>query len=323
MLVVVVAVVGWYEVEAHPFGGPGKQVVVEVHTGESATTLADTLAHHGVIGSTLAFRLNLVLHGTPTLQPGGYLFGTNESFSTVRSVMAAGPTVVVVDVAPGNTLSEVANELSGAPGNLASTFVAQARAGAVPSPYATPSSGNLEGLIGTGDYQVLPGETAHQLLTQMVDRFDHQAAAAGLTAQSAQALGLTPYQVVTAASIAQKEGYFQRYFGPVSRVIYNRLAKGMTLDMTSTVLYALNQDGGPVSTADQRVNSPYNTYLHAGLTPTPICSPSQAALAAAVAPPAGTWLYFTVVSRSGTTLFADTYTQQLANERLAQSRGIG
>jgi UPF0755 protein len=323
VLLLVVAVVGWYEIEANPFGGPGRRVVVEIRPGESAGAVASTLARHDVIGSTLAFRLSLLVHGTPTMEPGGYLFRTNESFSTVRSLLAGGPQVAVVTVLPGNTVTEVAAELSGTAGDLGAQFVAGAHDGAVASPYATPSSGNLEGLLGTGQYQVLPGETAHQLLTQMVQRFDRQAAAAGLTPQAAQALGLTPYQVVTAASIAEKEGYYERYFGPVARVIYNRLAAGMTLDMTSTVLYALGQDGGPVSAADQHVNSPYNTYLHAGLTPTPICFPSPAALTAAVSPPAGTWLYFTVVSKSGTTLFADTYTQQLANEKLAQSRGVG
>ncbi|MGH9091989.1 MAG: endolytic transglycosylase MltG [Acidimicrobiales bacterium] len=157
----------------------------------------------------------------------------------------------------------------------------------------------------------------------MVARFDRQATAAGLTATSAATLGLTPYQVVIVASIAQKEGYFDRYMGKVSRVVYNRLAAGMHLDMTSTVLYALGQDGGTVTQADHTLDTPYNTYLYGGLTPTPICLPSPVALAAAVSPPAGTWLYFTVVDRSGTTRFADTYTEQLANEALAQKNGVG
>ncbi len=323
VVLVVVALVGWYEVEANPFGGPGRRVVVVIRSGESAGAVADTLARRDVIGSTLAFRLSLLVHGTPTMEPGGYVFRTNESFSTVRSLLAGGPTVVVLDVLPGNTVAEVAAELSGAPGDLGAQFASEARAGAVASPYATPSSGNLEGLLGTGQYQVLPGESVHQLLSQMVARFDREAAAAGLTPQAAQALGLTPYQLVTVASIAEKEGYYQRYFGQVARVVYNRLAANMTLDMTSTVLYALGQDGGPVSAADQKIDSPYNTYLHTGLTPTPICFPSEAALAAAVSPTPGTWLYFTVVSKSGTTAFADTYTEQLANEKLAQSRGVG
>ena len=181
VVLVVVALVGWYEVEANPFGGPGRRVVVVIRSGESAGAVADTLARRDVIGSTLAFRLSLLVHGTPTMEPGGYVFRTNESFSTVRSLLAGGPTVVVLDVLPGNTVAEVAAELSGAPGDLGAQFASEARAGAVASPYATPSSGNLEGLLGTGQYQVLPGESVHQLLSQMVARFDREAAAAGLT----------------------------------------------------------------------------------------------------------------------------------------------
>ena len=157
----------------------------------------------------------------------------------------------------------------------------------------------------------------------MVSRFEKQAAAAGVNAASAGALGMTPYQVVIVASIAQKEGYFDRYLGKVSRVVYNRLAAGMHLDMTSTVLYAIGQDGGTVTKADHTLDTPYNTYLNAGLPPTPICIPSPAALQAAISPPAGAWLYFTVVNKSGTTRFAVTYTEQLANEQLAQKNGVG
>ena len=124
------------------------------------------------------------------------------------------------------------------------------------------------------------------------------------------------------ASIAEKEGYFDRYMGKVARVVYNRLAAGMHLDMTSTVLYALGQDGGTVTKADHTLDTPYNTYLNAGLPPTPICMPSPAALQAAISPPAGTWLYFTVVDKSGTTKFADTYTEQLANEAIARQNGV-
>ena len=73
----------------------------------------------------------------------------------------------------------------------------------------------------------------------------------------------------------------------VARVIYNRLAQDTPLQMDSTVLYALGQDGGPVTSQDLKIQSPYNTYLNNGLTPTPICMPSKTALAAAVHPPAG------------------------------------
>jgi UPF0755 protein len=92
--------------------------------------------------------------------------------------------------------------------------------------------------------------------------------------------------------------------------------------MDSTVLYALGQDGGPVTSQDLQIQSPYNTYLTNGLTPTPICMPSHAALDAALHPPAGAWLYFVLVQKNGVMAFSDTYAEQQANEQLAKSRGL-
>ncbi len=152
-------------------------------------------------------------------------------------------------------------------------------------------------MLGTGNYLVAPGETDTAILTAMVHQFDAQATKAGLSASSASALGLTPYQVITAASIVEKEGYIPKNMPQVARVIYNRLAAGTPLQMNATVLYSLGQDGGAVTSADLKLQTPYNTYLHVGLTPTPICSPSPDALAAAVHPPAGSWLYFVVVKK--------------------------
>jgi UPF0755 protein len=128
--------------------------------------------------------------------------------------------------------------------------------------------------------------------------------------------------VVTVASIVEKEGVYEKNMGKVSRVIYNRLAAGTPLQMDSTVLYSLGQDGGPVTPADLRIKSPYNTYLNAGLTPTPICFPSSEALAAALHPTPGKWLYFTLISEDGTEGFSNTYAGQVANEKLATERGL-
>ncbi len=182
-------------------------------------------------------------------------------------------------------------------------------------------STDLEGLLGTGTYTVVPGETDTQLLADMVQRFDTTADSLGLAA-GAERLGLTPYQVVTAASIVEKEGVIEKNLGPVARVIFNRLDAGLPLQMDSTVLYSEGRDGGPVTSTDLARRTPYNTYLNKGLTPTPICFPSAAALQAAIDPPSGSWLYFVVVEKDGTEAFADTYSGQLANEALAKQRGL-
>ncbi|HXY28279.1 MAG TPA: endolytic transglycosylase MltG, partial [Acidimicrobiales bacterium] len=254
--------------------------------------------------------------------PGDYALHQNQTFSEVRALLVAGPNVYPVNVRPGYTLAEVAARVDSVPGHSDGAFEKVASSGVVHSAFSPPGSDNLEGLLGTGAYLVLPGESDQTLLTEMVQRFDRDAQAVGLSTASAAALGLTPYQVITAASVVEKEGYYAFNMPKVARVIYNRLAQGKPLQMDSTVLYALGQDGGPVTPADEKVQSPYNTYLNTGLPPTPICMPSTTALAAAVHPPAGDWLYFTLVDKNGTMAFADTYAEQLANEALAQSRGL-
>jgi UPF0755 protein len=322
LLVIVLGFVLWYELEAHALGAPGPQVVVTVHQGESTDSIVDALSRQHVIGSSLAFQVSEVFHGTPSVLPGSYAMHQNLAFSEVRTLLAAGPNIYPVDVRPGFTFSEVAQQVDGVPGHSAGGFAKAEESGAVHSTIAATDPNNLEGMLGTGVYLVLPGESDTAILTDMVQRFDHDSAAAGLTSASASALGLTPYQLLIAASIVEKEGYIPVNMPDTARVIYNRLARGTPLQMDSTVLYALGQDGGPVTAQDLKIQSPYNTYLNNGLTPTPICMPSMDALQAAVHPPPGAWLYFVLVNKNGTMAFSNTYAEQLANEQLAKSRGL-
>jgi UPF0755 protein len=323
LLVVVLAVTAWYQLNEHALGSTGRQQVIIVKPGESESAVLSALHAHHVIASTLAFRLSDLLDGKLNPSPGGYAMDENLTYGQVRAVFAAAPNIYPITVEPGYALSEVAARVDVLPGHEGTSFAKVAASGVVRSTFSPAGSDDLEGLIGTGNYLVVPGETDAQVLGQMVTRFDRQATAAGLTTASASALGLTPYQVITAASVVEKEGYIKANMPDVARVIYNRLANNMDLQMDSTVLYALGQDGGTVTPADEQIASPYNTYLNSGLPPTPICSPSPTALSAAVHPPSGGWLYFELVQKDGTEAFADTYAQQLANEKLAASRGLG
>jgi UPF0755 protein len=311
----------WYEHDANP-GAPGKQTVLTVSDGESLDAVVGDLARQHVVTSSLAFHVYLFVHGTPLLQPGAYLLHEHDSFGAVRNLLTSGPNVAAVTVLPGFTVNEVAQRVGLLAGHGAPQFLALATSGQVTSPYQPAGSTNLDGLLGTGTYLVLPGETDTVLLHQMIDRFDATATRVDLTRKAA-ALGVTPYQAVTVASIDQKEGVYAENLGKVARVIYNRLANGSPLQMDSTVLYSEHRDGGPVTSADLALNTPYNTYLHTGLTPTPIAFPSEASLRAALAPTPGNWLYFVVVKSDGTEAFSTTLSGQLANERLAKSLGLG
>ena len=322
VLVVVVGGYLWLNHEANPSGPHGAQVIVAVPKGAGVSSFAGTLQNDGVIGSSLAFRIWINIHGDPGVFAGSYAFNKNDSFSTVKSVLGNGPNVFTLSVEPGFTVSEVASRIGQFPGHDGSAFKQLADGGSLHSQWQPTGVTSLDGLLGTGNYRIVPGESDAQLLTQMIDRFDSQALAMNLTARSA-ALGLTPYQAITMASIVEKEGVIQKNLGPVARVILNRLAKNTPLQMDSTVLYSEGRDGGAVTSTDLKLQTPYNTYLHTGLTPTPICFPPPAALQAALNPPAGSWLFFVVVEPDGTEAFSDTYAEQLANQAIAHQRGVG
>lgn len=317
---VVVIVAVWFALQAVPLSGPGHEVVVTVHQGDSIATIASEMHAEGVIGSPLAFRLDTMIFGAPTVRAGSYEMRQHSSFSRVRSMLEQGPNVKVLELTAGLTLHEVALDVAQDMGNsFGDGFVKAAAALATTSAYHP--HGSMEGLIGTGTYLLVPGESPSALLTQMTANFAKEAATVGLT-PSMSVEGLDAYQIVIAASIVEKEGYYPVNMPDVARVIFNRLARGGPLQMDSTVLYYYNQDGGRVTPAMLQTDTPYNTYLNNGLTPTPICTVSSIALHAVLHAPAGPWLYFTLISKDGTMAFSSTFAQQLANEKIAESRGI-
>jgi UPF0755 protein len=324
LFVVVLAVLGggWAWYTSAESSSPGQGVVFNVALGEGFSSVRASLEREGIVSSGLAFEIYVTLHGTPDVVAGQYYLHKHDSFGDVLNVLNDPPNVLALQVPPGFTVPEISNRLEAAGADqLGGEFQALATSGKVTSPYQPPGSKNLDGLLSAGTYQVLPTENATSLLSQMINRFSTTAEAMGIK-PGEQVNGLDAYQLVTVASIVEKEGVIPKNLAKVSRVIYNRLAAGMPLQMDSTVLYSLGQDGGPVTPADLKIKSPYNTYLNTGLTPTPICFPSTGSLQAAVHPAVGTWLYFTLVSEDGTEAFSTTYAGQIANEKLAEERGL-
>lgn len=310
----------WFALQMFPIGASGRPVTVSVRPGDSMSTIATELQQAGVLASSTAFRLDTLIFGSPLVLPGTYEIDQGASFSTIRSILAGGPNAVVLSVNPGLTLHEIEVTLNQDEGLVfAQTFANLAQAAAASSPYGHLT--NLEGLIGLGNYVIAPHESPATLLAAMQASFASEAASVGFS-PSSTVQGLSAYQLLIGASIVEKEGYYPVNMPKVARVILNRLATGSALQMDSTVLYALHQDGGTVTPAMLANPSPYNSYLHAGLTPTPICTVSTDALRAMLRPPAGTWRYFVLVNRNGTMAFSTTFAEQLRNEALAKSRGL-
>ncbi|MFJ9627139.1 endolytic transglycosylase MltG [Streptomyces sp. NPDC091280] len=173
------------------------------------------------------------------------------------------------------------------------------------------AEGNPEGYLFPATYPLKEKATPESLLSFMVNtasqKFNGAPVAAG-----AQRNAMNVYQAVTIASIVQAEAASKADMGKVARVIFNRLERGMPLQMDSTINYALNRATLRTTASDTRVDSPYNSYQRMGLPPTPIDNPGEDAMRAAINPPPGDWLYFVTV-KPGDTRFAATYEEHQRN----------
>ncbi|MFE2940742.1 endolytic transglycosylase MltG [Streptomyces sp. NPDC059255] len=170
---------------------------------------------------------------------------------------------------------------------------------------------NPEGYLFPATYPIDSTTSPAGLLGYMVRTANQRFGGDRITA-GARAHGVSAYQTVTIASIVQAEADTTADMARVARVVHNRLALGMPLQMDSTLNYALNRATLDTSHADTRTDSPYNTYEHKGLPPTPIGNPGEEAMRAAVAPASGDWLYFVTV-RPGDTRFTNRYAEHRKN----------
>ncbi|HWF22300.1 MAG TPA: endolytic transglycosylase MltG [Acidimicrobiales bacterium] len=323
---VIIVVIGgagvlWIDHQGNTGVPGGPKVIVHVHQGEDTAAVATKLQRDKVVGNALALQAWLLLHGAPSIGTGNYVFHQHESFASVKSDLEAGPNVLLLQLPPGSSVEQVSQQVAQLPGHDGTAFLALATGGTLRSPWSPAGSTNLDGLLGAGTYQVMPGETDTQLLIQMIERFNQMAKSVGLAA-SEQKVGRTPYEVITVASIVQKEAGIAKNMAPVSRVIYNRLAAGIPLQSDATLRYSEHRNGGAVTPQDEQQSTAYNTFTNKGLTPTPICSPSAVALRAALSPAQGSWRYYVVTGKDGTESFATTEVQNRADQALARQRGL-
>jgi UPF0755 protein len=173
------------------------------------------------------------------------------------------------------------------------------------------AEGNPEGYLFPATYPLGENPTPEKLLTAMVDAANKKFTGAPVAA-GAQRNALNVYQAVTIASIVQAEAATKEDMGKVARVIFNRLERGMPLQMDSTINYALGRSTLKTTIDDTKIDSPYNSYQRMGLPPTPIANPGEDAMHAAINPTPGDWLYFVTV-KPGDTRFTADYAEHQRN----------
>lgn len=299
------------------YSGAGSgRVLVEVRTGDSAPDIGRTLRAKEVVKSTDAF--------TDAARDDARSVGIQPGFYQLKRHMSAVSALAVL-VEPSNRMRDVVTIPEGLRvDQIVALLVKKTKfttkqydaALARPRTLGLPSyaRGNAEGYLFPATYELLPNSTPTSILSAMVTRY--QAAAKDLDlGAKAKALGYSPHDVMTVASIVQAEGKLGRDFPKIAEVVYNRLERRKPLQLDTTIVYIFKTSGKLTTTDSQRsVNSPYNTYRRAGLPPTPIAAPGEQAIKAALSPTPGPWLFFvTTDPDNGAMVFATTFAQHQRN----------
>lgn len=295
-----------------------RPVRVVVPRGASFRAAADSLASHGVIGSPFLFRLyaSWARHDR-SIKPGTYALHPGSSYASLVDALLSGRGIVhVVTVVEGWELRQIVPQLArslGVPRDSVESAVrdtALLRRLDIPTP-------TLEGYLFPATYTFTDGTTARAAVAQMVGRFEQ--AWRPEWNDRLQALALRRHDAVTLASIVEREAVRPEERPAIAAVYYNRLRKGMRLEADPTIQYALARHTSRVLYRDLDVDSPYNTYRHAGLPPGPIGSPGAPSLAAAVNPAQVPYLFF-VAQPDGHHEFRASFSQHL--QAVRESRAL-
>ncbi|WP_165165138.1 endolytic transglycosylase MltG [Corynebacterium qintianiae] len=357
-ILLIVGLIAWIALSRNSGGGDfrgagtGEEQVVEIAEGSSVSALGPQLEEKGIVKSNSAFQSAAMANpDSHSIQPGFYRLQSGMSAdAAVAALLDPANRIIPLQVHGGATLMDV-NVVGGQTRQGIYSQIQQVSCGdkptqdcvtaeklhdvaanADPAQLGVPEwavetvaarAGDpkrLEGLIAPGEYTVDPGADADAILSDLITRSASQYEATDIVAR-AQAVGLTPYELLVAASLVEREAPAGE-FDKVARVILNRLKAPMRLEFDSTVNYDLpTVEVATGDTARQRV-TPWNTYAMDGLPETPIASPSMEAITAMENPAEGNWLFFVTVDKDGTTVFNDTFEQHLEDTQRAYESGV-
>lgn len=285
------------------------EVTVSVESGDTLSVIGRTLKDAGVIASVDAFiQASEANPNARFITPGDYKVPTHIPAATAIELLLSPEArdEVKIVIPEGSRASEI-YAIVGKQLGVPTTQVAAAFADAE---LPVSANGNPEGFLFPATYSVARTATATDVAAAMVSRY-RQAAAELELERRARAQQLSVTDVMIIASLLEGEAA-PRDYAKVARVVLNRLAIDMPLQFDSTVNYGLGIDKIQLTTAQLQQDGPYNTYTRTGLPPTPINSPGEAAIEAALSPARGPWLYFVATNPSKKiTEFAETYDEFL------------
>jgi UPF0755 protein len=312
LLVMVIAVGAWlvyaiYGDRSRP-RAPSQIIVTR---GTTFAEVARELVSGGVIGNVLSFRFLARLRGEEaSVRAGEYRFPAHLNQSEVLDALVTGGAQVAawVTIPEGFTAAEIAQRLQKEGVGSARPFLAHFLQQQIVVDGT--QTRNLEGFLFPSTYLVSLGASPAQVAAPMIAEFFKELPQDAKV--RARGLRVTVPQAVTVASLVEREAKSEIDRPRIAEVIYNRLRLGMPLQVDASIEYVLPEHKAELSFADLKVDSPYNTYTHAGLPPTPIANPGRLSLEAAFHPSKGDDLYY-VYCGNGRHVFAKTLAQHQAN----------
>jgi UPF0755 protein len=296
--------------------GDRTRVEVTIPAGSTASTVASRLAAAGIVESSYSVLLAAYLSGNASrLRPGVYELSAGESPQQILSIIVEGRSALNDVVIPeGFTLRQTADRLQERRLVDATEFLHLASEDGKSFHCAdgfTPPSNNLEGYLFPDTYQFTPGEPVRGVVQDMLDRFDTVVVSRHPDVRDWS-------KPVIMASLIEREAEVEQDRPLIAAVLNNRLRIGMPLQVDATIEYALPEHKTRIMYSDLRTPSPYNTYLHRGLPPGPICDPGLPSIEAALHPADVNYLYY--VQGSGRThLFSRTLAEQDHNIAVVRS----
>ncbi|WP_214628825.1 endolytic transglycosylase MltG [Paenibacillus agaridevorans] len=315
----------WSNLQPMPAGAV-KQVAIS--RGMSANSVADTLEENGIIKNSFVFGYYLQLKDEGSrFQAGLYEMSPGMDNAAIIAKLNAGDTIaeetIRFTIPEGYTVLQIADKLAADGLINKEKFLDVAENGRswanAESAQAIPDDDKLhkrlEGYLFPETYELKKDSTEEQIITRMLQETDRKLAALPEDWQDAmEASGRTLHEIMTIASLIEREVVVDEERALVSSVIYNRLAKPMRLQIDAAVQYALDEPKERLLTKDLEIDSPYNTYKNDGLPPGPIASPSLASIEAAIYPSQSDYLFY-VTKKDGSQshLFAKTYNEHLRN----------
>ncbi|MGH8901227.1 MAG: endolytic transglycosylase MltG [Egibacteraceae bacterium] len=312
---------------ASPRAAQGDPVTIAISKGTGLAGIAHMLEREGVIRSALAFQVVAGLDGRGSrIQAGTYRLERGIGMSAILDQLAAGPPApptFTVTIPEGLTVEQTFQRIAAARGSPFTVAELRAAVADVALPGWAPVTSlpegaePLEGLLFPNTYEFRVAASAQDVIARLVHETDEM-----ITSIATPSTGLGPYQILTLASLVEREARLADERPRISSVIHNRLRERKRLQVDATVLYALGEQKDRVLDTDLEIDSPWNTYRRDGLPPTPISGVGEASIRAAAQPASEDFLYYVVEDpKTGRHRFSRTFAEH--QHAIAEIRRAG